>query len=223
MSWSFIVCGTSSRTKALIILTANELDVLSVGLSCSMWNQTACSLIHEAKRFLRFCRKAIKSTVPGELWSYWASGTRVTDRPPSCSRPKELSFTRGDSTALLTWVILLSHLSIDPENMWVNCRHEGGAPLKSLRSRSGLRTRSNLVEKFRVAYLHRCSHLYCTRQQKNRRLSDDGSVSWEWNSSSCCLWLSHKLLLLLLCCLGTIQINSFPLLPQALINVFESS
>ena len=134
----------------------------------------------------------------------------VTDLKSSASHP-------GEAAELVTWLILLSHSSNDPENMWVNCQREGGDPVKSLGSRSGLRSRSNLVWKFRAAYLHGCAHLYCTRQQKNRGRSHDSAVSWERNSLSCTflfesqaavehepLWLTAALLLVL-------------------INVFESS
>lgn len=153
---------------------------------------------------------AIKSVVPGEPCSHWASGSRVTGRLLSWSRPKGFSSAPGDATALSTYVILLLRPSNDPENTWVNCQREGGNPLKSLGSRSGLRTRSDLLWEFRAAYLHGCTHLYVSAEEQETKsfvlllfvsLARATSSSCEVNS----------------------LINSFPLLPLALISVLKSS
>lgn len=73
----------------------NEISCLSVcPVTCELnWDWIACSPVHEVNHFLWFCHKVIKSVVPVEQCSHWDSGSRVTGRLLSCSRPKTLSFT----------------------------------------------------------------------------------------------------------------------------------
>ena len=163
---------------------------MSVSLYCNTWAELGLDCMLSRWRGEPFPLVLPWShKVCGSCWAVLPLGFRLQGHWQAAvlKQTQSAELHPSDATALLTWVISVSHPSNDTENMWVNCQREDGEPLKSLGSRSGLRSSSNLLWKFRAAYLCVCSHLHCTCQQKKRRPTDDASVSWELNplSSSC--------------------------------------
>lgn len=157
---------------------------ISRPVACELnWGWIACFLVYELSCFLWFCHKTIKPR--GSWWAVLPLGSRVTSRLLSCSRPREFSFTPGDATAMLTWVILLSHPSNDLENMWVNCQQWRQWPLKitqvKIRVENQVKLSPCSLWKFSAIYLHGCTHLYLSAEGKETvswRLSQPGPKSF---------------------------------------------